>query len=88
MRNGARVAAIALGVMNLKLPSGDYLSLEEYHYVPSIVENIISISCLDKMGYTLIIKDKCCSIYLGSKLVATAPLVNSLYLINVSSYNL
>ena len=40
------------------------------------------------MGYTLIIKDKCCSIYLGSKLVATAPLVNALYLIDIYSYNL
>ena len=40
------------------------------------------------MRYTLIIKEKCCSIYLGSKLAATAPLVNGLYLIDVSSYNL
>ena len=40
------------------------------------------------MEYTFIIKDKCCSIYLGSKLFATAPLVNGLYLIDVSSYNL
>ena len=69
--NGTRVAAVTLGVVNLKLPSRDYLSLEECHYVPSIVKNIISISCLDKMGYTLIIKDNCCSIYLGSKLVVT-----------------
>ena len=88
MGNSARVAALALGVMNLKLPSEDYISLEECYYVPSIVKNIISVSCLDKMGYTLIIKDKCCSIYLQSKLVVTAPLVNGLYLIDVSSYNL
>ena len=88
MRNNARVAAVALGVVNLKLPSGDYLSLEECHYVPSIVKNIISVSCLDKMGYNLIIKDKCCSIYLESKLIVTAPLVNGLYLIDVSSNNL
>ena len=88
MGNSARVAAVALGVVNLMLPSRDYLSLEECHYVPSIVKNIISISCLDKMGYTLISKDQCCSIYLGSKLVVAAPLVNGLYLIDVSSYNL
>ena len=88
MGNDARVAVVALGVVNLKLPSRDYLSLKEYHYILSIVKNIISVSCLDKMGYTLIIKDKCCSIYLGSKLVVTAPLVNGLYLIDVSSYNL
>ena len=88
MGNGARVATVALGVVNLKPPSGDYLSLEECHYVPSIVKNIISVSCLDKMGYTLIIKDKCCYIYLGSKLVVTAPLINGLYMIDVSSWNL
>ena len=69
MGNDARVAAMALGVVNLKLPSGDYLSLEECHYVSSRVKNIISVSCLDKMGYSLIIKDKCFCIYLGSKLV-------------------
>ena len=74
--------------MNLKLPSGDYLSLEECHCVPSIGKNIISVSCLDKMGYTLIIKNKCCSIYLGSKLVVSTPLVNGLYVIDVSYYNL
>ena len=88
MGNDVIVAAVALGVINLKLPSRNFLSLEECHYVLSIVKNIISVSCLDNMGYTLIIKDKCCSIYLGSKLVATVPLVNCLYLIDVSSYNL
>ena len=40
------------------------------------------------MRYPLIIKDKCCSIYLGRKLVVTAPLVNGLYLIDVSSYDI
>ena len=66
MGNGARVDVVALAVVNLKLPSENYLSLEECYYVPSIVKNIISIFCLDKMRYTLIIKDTCCSIYLGS----------------------
>ena len=37
MGNIARVAAMALGVVNLKLQSRDYLSLEECHYVPSIL---------------------------------------------------
>ena len=79
---------MALGVVNLRLPSGDRLSLKECHYVLIIVNNIISVSCLDKMGYTLISKDKCCYIYLGSKLVTMSPLVNGLYLIDVSSSNL
>ena len=78
---------MALRIVNVKLPSRDCLSLEECHYVPSIVKNIILISFLDKMGYTLIMTDKCCSIYLGSKLVTMTPLVNGLYLTDVSSYN-
>ena len=86
--NGARAVVVALGVVNLKLPSGDCLSLEECHYVPSIFKNIISLSSLDKIGYTLIIKEKYCSIYLGSKLVSMTSLVNGLCLNDVSSYNL
>ena len=83
MGNDARVATVVLGVVNLELPSIYYLSLEECYYVPSIIKNIISVSSLDKMEYTLMIKDKCCSIYLGSKVVGTEPLVNGLYLIDV-----
>ena len=79
---------MVLGVVNIKLPFGYHLSLKECHYVPSIFKNIISVSCLDKIRYTLIIKDKCCYIYLESKFVVTAPLVNGLYLIDVPSYNL
>ena len=40
------------------------------------------------MGYVLTFKNKCCSIYFGSKLIATTPLVNGLYMIDVYSYNL
>ena len=40
------------------------------------------------MGYTLITKDRYSSVYLGSELVVTTPLVNGLYLIDISSYNL
>ena len=51
MGKGARVVAIALGSVNLKLPSGYFLSLEECYDIPCIVKNIILMSCLDKMGY-------------------------------------
>ena len=86
-RNDTRFAVVALGVVNLKLLSEDYLSLKECHYGPNIVKNIISVHCLDKTGYIVITKDKFCSNHLGSKLVATSPLINGLYLIDVSSYN-
>ena len=54
---------MAQGVVNLKLPSGDCISLKNKCYcVPIIVTKIISVFCLDKMLYTLIVKDKCFSI--------------------------
>ena len=46
---------ITLGVVNRKLPSRYYLPLEEFVYIPNTFKNITSVSCLDKMGYTLTI---------------------------------
>ena len=86
--NDTRVIAFLLGSMNFKLSLGDFLSLEECYYAPCIFKNIISIYFLDKMVYTLIIKDNYCSIYFGSKLADMTPLFNGLYPVNVSSYNL
>ena len=71
-----RVSIVVLGVVNLKLPSRYCLSLEEFYHILSIVKKIISISCLEKMSYTLIIEDKYYSTYFGSKLIATTHLVN------------
>ena len=34
MRNGERVVVVTLEIVNLKLPHGDYLSLEECYYFP------------------------------------------------------
>ena len=36
MRNGERVVVVTLEIVNLKLPHGDYLSLEEFYYFPII----------------------------------------------------
>ena len=47
-------------------------------------KNIISSSCLeDDGGYEIIIKNKCCSIYLNNMLYAHCPLVNGLYVRNL-----
>ena len=86
--NDARVIVVMLGVVNLKLSFRDYLSFEKYDYVPRRVRNVILVFCLDKMAYALNFNEKFYIIYFGSELVSTIPLVNSLYLIDVSSYNL
>ena len=80
--NGARVAALAVGTRILSLPSGLDLILEDCYVVPSLTKNIISVSCLDKMGFELIIKNKCCSFYLNGIFYGSAQLINGLYILD------
>ena len=81
--NGARVAALAVGIYNLTLPSGLIIQLENCFYVPAISRNIISVSCLDKLGFSFIIKNNCCSIYLNDIFYATAQMSNGLYILDL-----
>jgi hypothetical protein len=50
--NGASVAAVAVGDLDLHLPSGLVLELSSVYFVPSISRNIISVSCMDMDGFT------------------------------------
>ena len=63
--NEARVAALAVGTLSLFLPTGHVIELVNCYYVPIICRNIISVSCLDKAGYSFIIKNNCCSIFMN-----------------------
>ncbi|KAK8533113.1 hypothetical protein V6N12_076394 [Hibiscus sabdariffa] len=74
--NGARVAALAVGTYVLSLPSGLVLNLENCYFVPSLTKNIISVSCLDKIGFEIIIKNNCCSFYLNNLFYGSAQLIN------------
>ena len=70
--NGAKVVALAVGTYVLTLPSGLIIQLENCYYVPAISRNIIFISCSDKFGFSFIIKNNCCLIYLNDVFYATA----------------
>jgi hypothetical protein len=61
--NGASVAVVAVGDLNLHLPSGLILELGGVYFVLSISRNIISISCMDMDGFTFSIKDQYFSFY-------------------------
>ncbi|KAI5407316.1 hypothetical protein KIW84_053537 [Lathyrus oleraceus] len=80
---GAKVAALAVGTFVLTLPSGLIIQLENCYYVPAISRNIISIACLDKFGFSFIIKNNCCSIYLNDIFYATAQMNNGLYVLDL-----
>lgn len=88
--NGARVAAIAVGTYSLSLPTGLILELKECYYVPALTKNIISVSCLDKKGFSFMIKDKCCSVHLNDMFYCSALLMNGLYVLDFENpiYNI
>ncbi|KAK9033674.1 hypothetical protein V6N11_049860 [Hibiscus sabdariffa] len=80
--NGARVAALAVGTYVLSLPSGLILNLENCYFVPSLTKNIISVSCLDKIGFEIIIKNNSCSFFYDNLFYGSAQLINGLYILN------
>ncbi|KAK8535581.1 hypothetical protein V6N12_057097 [Hibiscus sabdariffa] len=80
--NGARVVALAVGTYVLPLPSGLNLKLENCYFVPSLTKNIISVSCLDKIGFEIIIKNNSCSFFYNNLFYGSAQLINGLYILN------
>ena len=70
--NGARVTALAIGTYHLSLLIGLIIELEDCYFVLAISRNIISISCLDKKGFSFLIKDNSCSIYLNEMFYGSA----------------
>ena len=52
MGDGARALVDDMGVVSLNLPSEHVLLLKDVVYVPSMRRNLISVSILDKCGYT------------------------------------
>jgi len=49
--NNARVATLNVGTMQLHLPSGFILELNNCYFVPNLSQNIVSPSCLMMDGY-------------------------------------
>jgi hypothetical protein len=84
--NGARVAALALGVYILKLPSGLILKLNNCYSVSAITKNIISIPVLDSEGLSFAIKNNCCSAYLNDMFYVSAKLLNGLYVLDLETH--
>src|SRR5262249_20271769 len=85
MGNGALVTAKAVGTAHLTLPSGHSLELNDCFYVPDIIKNIISISRLSDIGYSLTTTAVGCSVLFNGLYVAYGHLVNGLYVLDTSS---
>jgi hypothetical protein len=57
--NGASVATVAAGDLDLHLPSELILELSSVYFVTSISRNIISVLCMDMDDFIFSIKDQC-----------------------------
>ena len=83
--NKARVAALEVGTMQLHLPSGFLMELNNCYYVPVLSRNIISASCLMRQGYESNIKNNGCSLYLKDMFHGFAPVQDGLFILNLDS---
>ena len=83
--NGAKVVALAVGTYNLSLPSGLVLELNDFLYMPAICRNIISVSCLDKKGFSFNIKDNSCSFSLNDLTYGITHLFNGMYVLDLDN---
>ena len=88
--DGKKVEVEAIGTFRLLLKSGTYLDLNETYVVPSFRRNLVSISILDKFGYTYSFGYNKFSLFQNSNLVGTGSLsyVDNLYMLDtVASYH-
>ena len=88
--DGKKVEVEAIGIFRLLLKSGTYLELNETFVVPSFRRNLVSISVLDKFGYSCSFGNNKFSLFQNSNLVGTGSLtyVDNLYMLDtVASYH-
>ena len=86
MGNGAKVAVLAVGEVALHLPSGAFIALDACYFVPSIIKNIISISCLTVSGYKFVFENNGCSILLDDKIITKGTLHNGLFMLDTTPH--
>jgi hypothetical protein len=81
--NNARVAALSVRTMQVDLPSGFIMELNNCYFVPSLSRNIISPSCLMMDGYSFASENNGCVISKNDMFVASAPIKNGLFVVNL-----
>jgi len=84
MGDGARALLEDIGVVSLNLPSGHVLLLKDVVYVPSMRRNLISVSILDKCGYTFEFGNSKLVVYPNSIIVGSGVLYDGLYMLNLN----
>ncbi|KAL8121655.1 hypothetical protein AgCh_018404 [Apium graveolens] len=81
------VSVVAVGTFRFLLKTGVYLGLFEKFVAPSFRRNLISVSCLDKYGYTCSFGNNKVCFSLNSNVVATGSLIDNLYMLDTVAFN-
>jgi len=76
--DGKKFAMEAIGTFRLQLKTGFYLDLFETFVVPSFQRNLISISSLDKFGFSFSFGNNKVSLYQNSNMVGSSSLIDNL----------
>ena len=84
MGSEARVTIVAIGEVTLHLLGGAIIALDACYFVPSIIKNIIFISCLIVSGYKLVFENNGCSILLDDEIIMRGTLHNSLFMLDTT----
>ena len=83
--NGVEAEVEAIGTLQLEIHGGFTLRLLDVLYVPSIQRNLISISKLDRDGFSCTFGNNRCVIRCDGDLICYAPLHDELYLLSLSN---
>ena len=82
MGDGQTASVEAIGHFRLYLNSGKYLDLYETFVVPSLRRNLVSVSVLDKFGYSCSFRNNLFSLMRDSIIVGISFLNDNLYILN------
>ena len=85
--DGKKVEVEAIGKFRLLLKTGFYLDLDETFVVPSFRRNLISVSCLDKCGYSCSFENGKFSLFHSSNMVGSGSLsgYDNLYSVEINA---
>jgi hypothetical protein len=79
MGDNTKVRVEFFGTVNLQLNTGHFLELHDVAYLPSIRRNLISVSILDRLGYSLHFGTGKLTLYRDSMLIGNGTLCGNLY---------
>ena len=79
MGDDTKVQIEFLGTVRLQLNTGHFLELQDVAYIPSFRRNLISVSILDRLGYSFLFGTGKLTLYRDSLLVGNGTLCGNLY---------